>query len=114
MTTAEVTDGVLAACALADGDGTIARATALFLDRRGADEGFLADGRREIEAVVSGERDHSTLMHETGAVDISAVVAADGSRHALLTMPRPVLEPTGDAPVRCSMSQLRPVPRLCG
>ncbi len=37
-------------------------------------------------------------MHETGAVDISAVVAADGSRHALLTMPRPVLEPTGDAP----------------
>ncbi len=90
--TPEISEEAPAAVGLIDADGTLVRATALFLDCCGMDGAFLSAHQEEIERVTSGDREGTTLIAEPGTIDVSAVVTRDGDRQALVRISRPALD----------------------
>ncbi len=87
-----ISEHPLAAVALVGGDGTMRRATALFLDCCGAPEAFLVHCEAEVEAVTGGSADQSSLRLDRTTLEIAAVLDGEGERHALLTIVRPAGE----------------------
>lgn len=94
--TPAISEQPLAAVALVADDGTLQRATALFLDCCGAADAFLTHFESEIEAITAGSTDHSSTRLDRTTLEISAVLDSDGVRHALLTIVRPPDETPGD------------------
>lgn len=93
--TAEAADEALVAGALVGPEG-IDRATALFRDRCRDPEALLRSHQSKIEEIVDGRADQHTVSFDGEAVDVSAVLAPDGNRYALLTLPRPEQHINGD------------------
>jgi PAS domain-containing protein len=101
VTSPEISDQPPAAIALVGGDGMLKRATALFLDCCADAEGFVAAHQTEIERVLAADAESSAVMLlDAGAVNVSAVIAPDGERNALLTIARPAPEASGDDATR--------------
>src|SRR5437588_577497 len=94
--TAEAADEALVAGALVGPEGTLACATALFRDRCRDPEALLSSHQSKIEEIVEGRADQHMVTFDGCAVDVSAVLGADGSRFALLTLPRPEQDINGD------------------
>lgn len=89
VTTLQASDGAPTAIALLDATGTIERATTLFLDRYGADDGHLSSHQSELEGVISGRLHHAKVALGDVEADVSAVVGPGGRRYALLTITVP-------------------------
>lgn len=99
VTSPEISEQPPAAIALVGTDANLKRATALFLDCCADAEGFVAAHETEIERVLAADVDSCTVMVlDVGAVDVSAVIAPDGERNALLTIARPAHDAPGDHP----------------
>ena len=96
LTTLQTSDGAPAAIALLGATGAVERATSLFLELYGDDDAYLTPYQSEVEEIVSGHLDQATVVIDGVAADMSAVVARDGRRYALLAIPRPVTERAED------------------
>lgn len=96
VTSTAISESPLTAVALVDGDGTIRRATALFLDCCGATDAFLAAHQTEIDTVLGEDVDQASATLGWTTLDVSAVTDSDGARCALLTIARPAADASGN------------------
>ena len=85
--TAASLDEAPAAIALLGTAGLIQRATTLFLDLYGGDDDRLARVQTEVERIVAGEVSQLTVKLDGVSAEMCAVLARDGRRYALLTVP---------------------------
>ena len=91
-TTLRISEHASTAVALVGPEGTMERATALFLDCTGEADAFLAAHALAIETVIGREASHAAATLAWTSLDIAAVTDADGQRFGLLTIARPAYE----------------------
>jgi len=98
MTPVQASDGAPVAIALLGARATVERATALFLDRYGSGNSYLAQHQADVERIIAGEVDHLIVMLGGVAADMSAAVDPDSRRYALLTIPCGGHDPADEPP----------------
>ena len=86
------------AIALLGARATVERATALFLDRYGSGNSYLAQHQADVDRIIAGEVDHLIVMLGGVAADMSAAVDPDSRRYALLTIPCGGHDPADEPP----------------